>query len=365
MQLSAHTNRTGRSVRKQAPLFSLIEPELRKVKKLVNKQLADTEEPLSRLVKRMRTTGGKMLRPGLVLLSAAATGKITQQHIRIAAIMETIHSATLLHDDVVDEGEKRRGLPTINSLWGNESAVLVGDFLLSRVFAMCSDLRPDLISMIAALAERLCRGELKQVVERQNRQLIEREYMEIITDKTAAFFATCCELGGILAGAKQEQVRLLGRFGLNVGIAFQITDDLLDIIGDEDKTGKTLGTDASTNKITLPVIHLLRKVNENERKAVVDWLNRPAENKGRLIEMLKRSGSLEYAQGRAEQFASKAIASLDSLDDSGAKDALIQTARYVAASGRVNTCRPEVSGSVLSSERNKKAAVLQVDGADK
>ncbi len=277
------------------------------------------------------TRSGKMLRPGLVLLAGRCCGKITDEHIRVAAIVEMIHNATLLHDDVIDEGQKRRGLPTINSLWGNESAVLLGDFLLSRAFKMCAELEPQVARVIAATAIRVCEGELRQVSQRQNWQLSESEYIDIITEKSAALFSSCCYLGGLLARASETQVQSLADFGLNAGIAFQITDDLLDIIGDENKTGKTLGSDVSKHKLTLAVIHLLGAVEEGEKSAVKSKLNAVGESKEALAEMLRCYGSLEYARRRAQEFVGRAVAALAGLKESDAKEALIETARFMAS----------------------------------
>ena len=231
MQLPAHTELSGGFPHSPVPAFGFISDELNQVKELINEQLAGWAEEgiVSRLVEHLKGGGGKMLRPGLVLLAGGGCGKITDEHIRIAAIVEMIHNATLLHDDVIDEGQKRRGESTVNSLWGNESAVLLGDFLLSRVFRMCADLESRLQKIIADAAARICKGELRQISQRQNWQLSEPEYIEIITAKSAAFFGCCCELGGLLAGASEAQAQSLICFGQNAGIAFQITDDLLDI----------------------------------------------------------------------------------------------------------------------------------------
>ncbi|MHC4482701.1 MAG: polyprenyl synthetase family protein [Planctomycetota bacterium] len=248
---------------------------------------------------------------------------------KLAAIVEMIHNATLLHDDVIDEGQRRRGEPTVNSLWGNESAVLLGDFLLSKVFKMCADLKPEVTRIIAATTLRICEGELRQIVQRQNWQLSESEYIDIITEKSAALFGCCCHLGGLLAGASEAQAGLLTSFGLNTGIAFQITDDLLDIIGDESKTGKTLGSDVDKNKLTLAVIYLLRQMNGKGKAVVKSGLRAAQKGKGALAEMLRSHGSLEYAQNRAQEFVAKAIAALADLEESSAKEALIETAKFV------------------------------------
>ncbi|MBA7690062.1 Heptaprenyl diphosphate synthase component 2 [subsurface metagenome] len=364
MQLPAHTNTSDGLPQSMVPAFGLINDELWQVKKLVNEQLAGCSKSVRPLLEHLNTQGGKMIRPGLVLLSYQAvrapldannvrdkpsnarkhlTGRdalreekmqnnisnTQYEAIRIAATVEIIHNATLLHDDVIDEGQRRRGLPTVNSLWGNESAVLLGDLLLSKVFKMCADLEPRFQKIIAAAATRTCEGELRQIIQRRNWQLSESEYIDIITEKSAAFFSSCCSLGGLLANASETEVRLLTCFGLNVGIAFQITDDLLDIIGDESKTGKTSGSDVDKNKLTLAVIHLLRAVDEGEKSAVKGKVNSRWENKEALAEMLRRYGSLEYARSRAQQFVTKAIASLTGLKESDAKEALIETAKFI------------------------------------
>jgi octaprenyl-diphosphate synthase len=310
------------------PAFRLINDELGQVKELINEQLlcCPDEIGIRRLVEHLNGCGGKMIRPGLVLLAGGAVGKITYKHIRIAAIMEMIHNATLLHDDVIDEGQRRRGQATVNSLWGNESAVLLGDFLLSKVFKMCTDLEPQVAKIIATAAGRTCEGELRQIAQRENWQLSETEYLDIITEKSAALFSGCCYLGGFLGGAGEIEVRMLSDFGLNLGIAFQITDDLLDIIGDEVKTGKTLGSDVDKNKLTLAVIHLLGVMDEKGRIAVINSLC----NKAGMVKMLRSSGSLEYAYGRAQEFAEQAIATIEGFNQSECKNALIELTRFAA-----------------------------------
>jgi octaprenyl-diphosphate synthase len=398
------------------PAFRLIDDQLSRVKELINEQLTapapasgspagvkasarkGRAKDIDRLLEYVSSRSGKMIRPGLVLLSyrvvqpapaeafsetsdascekgltaenaESAENRLTRQTngglklknpansvdsavkenecstqhdirntqyeaIRVAAIVEMIHDATLLHDDVIDEGQRRRGQPTINSLWGNESAVLLGDFLLSRVFKMCAELEPREARVIAAAAIRICEGELRQIVQKRNWQLSESEYIDIITEKSAALFSSCCYLGGLLAQGTEKQVQSLAAFGLNVGIAFQITDDLLDIVGDESKTGKTLGRDADKNKLTLAVIHLLRAVDEEEKSAVIDsYLERKNTqyDKPALVEMLSRYGSLEYARNRAQEFVAAAVRALAGLQESDAKKALIETAKFMAS----------------------------------
>jgi octaprenyl-diphosphate synthase len=319
--------------------FNLIGPELTHVQQrilsFVSEDLSiaiqDTIEPL-----RNTLFSGKMIRPALVLLAGKACGGIVDEHIRVAALVEIIHNATLLHDDVIDEGCKRRGVATINSLWGNESAVLLGDFLLSKVFQACADLDPAVIRIIAAAVARTCEGELRQVSRRGNWQLTESEYIDIITEKTAALFSCCCELGVLLAGANKAQQQSLACFGLNVGIAFQITDDLLDIVGDEVQTGKTLGSDVDKNKLTLAVIHLLNTLERSQKKEMAVKLNVMSEDKKAVAGILSSFGALEYAEARGQEFANKAIKSLAELKQSDAKSALIEVAKFVGCRAQVH-----------------------------
>lgn len=346
MQQPAHTDISDSSSCYEIPAFRIIKEQLRQVKELMDEQLTTRvfslkggrpEKPaggdVDRLFEYVRSRSGKMIRPALVLLAAGCCGDITDEHIRVAAMIEMIHDATLLHDDVIDHGKRRRGKPTLNSLWGNESAVLMGDFLLSRVFRLCAEIKPELITLIATSAVRLCEGELKQVMQRSNWQLSESEYINVITEKSAVLFSSCCSIGAILAGAGESSVRALTEFGLNTGIAFQITDDLLDIVGDENDTGKTSGNDIQQCKLTLAVIHLLDIVEESERNKIIRSfleIDNAGCDKVKFAEVLNRAGSLEYARNRAQEYVGRAIRALDGIGDNDAKSALIETARFVA-----------------------------------
>ena len=341
MKSPAHTNISdsfhGISV------FRLISEELNLVKKLMDEQLTvrnpSTSEHkkalkyIDQLLESLRNRYGKMLRPGLVLLAGKCCGPIINDHFPVAASIEMIHNATLLHDDVIDDGKRRRGQPSINSLWGNESAVLLGDFLLSRVFRICADLETNIARIIATAAVRLCEGELRQIVQKQNWQLTESEYIDVITEKSAVLFSSCCHLGGLLSGADKSQVQKLSDFGLNAGIAFQIMDDLLDIIGDEKRTGKTLGRDVNKCKPTLAVIHLLKTVDDLKRNELINKYleagNCPPDMEA-FANILEESGSLEYTRNRAQEYVGKAIESLKGLDEGEAKIALIETAKFMA-----------------------------------
>ena len=317
---------------KGIPSFRLIDAPLRQVRHLIHQSLqtrgARTE--LASFFDHLRAGSGKMLRPGMVLLAGECFGTLTDEHIRVSAMVEMIHHATLLHDDVIDDGCKRRGIPTANYLWGNESAVLLGDFLLSQVFRMAAELDSPVARILAQTAARVCEGELRQTVHQRNWELSEAQYLEIITEKSASFFGGCCRLGAMLSQADESRIESVAQFGLLAGIAFQITDDLLDIAGDENHVGKTLQSDFAKDKPTLAVIHLLRTL-EASRQAEVRTLLESSDGTGHeLAALLEGAGSLRYARGQAAEYVARAVRALDEVPSGPAKEALIETARFMA-----------------------------------
>ena len=325
MQSSAKTG--GRSL----SIFSIIESELARVRTLIEGDLSGCSELISGMAACVNAGRGKVIRPGLLLLSGIACGELTENHIKAAAIFEMIHNVSLLHDDVIDEGKSRRGAPTLNSICGNESAVLFGDLLLGRVMQMCVGLDKRVAEIIALSAVRTCEGELRQISQRGNWSLSEPEYIEIIAGKTAALFEGACATGAVLAGAGESTVKSLAFYGRNVGIAFQITDDLLDLVGEQDKTGKPAGNDLDRDKLTLPLIHLLKTASEAEKQKVKQILSRQNGDAGRmeLVEKLNTSGSIEYARKQAEEFVGQAITAIAGFDNNEGSKSLVETARFI------------------------------------
>ena len=311
--------------------FSVIEEELTRVKSLIEGDLSDCSELVNGMVACVNAGQGKMIRPALVLLSGVACGGVTENHIKPAAIFEMIHSVSLLHDDVVDEGKSRRGVPTLNSICGNESAVLLGDLLLGRVMQMCVGLDKRVAEIIALSAMRTCEGELRQISQRGNWSLSEPEYIEIIAGKTAALFEGACATGAALAGAGESTMQALASYGRNTGIAFQITDDLLDLVGEQDKTGKAAGNDLDHNKLTLPLIHLLKTAGKAKEEKVKQILPRQNGDADRieLVKELNACGSIEYARSRAEEFVGQAITAIAGIGDNRGSKSLVETARFI------------------------------------
>jgi octaprenyl-diphosphate synthase len=332
MQLPVNSDAPQNAPWTEIQPFRGIDSQLRRVREYIRQALVTTTtaEELVPLYKHLSERNGKMIRPALVLLVGQCLGQLGEEHLHVAAMVQMIHDATLLHDDVVDEGDNRRGVPTVNCLWGNESAVLLGDFVLSRVFKMAAALDSTVAQVLAQTASRVCEGELRQVLQRRNWQLGEAEYIDIITDKSASFFSGCCRLGAMLAHARDEQTEAASSYGLHAGVAFQIMDDVLDITGDENRMGKNAQSDFDNSKPTLAVIHLLGMVGAREREAVHKMLRSPADSKRELAAMLARNGSVEYARQRACRYVDKAIESLETLPAGEARDALAETARLMA-----------------------------------
>ncbi len=274
-----------------------------------------------------------MLRPMLVLLSGQASGKLTDAHVTIATVVEMVHMATLVHDDVLDEAELRRKGATINHLRGNEAAVLLGDYLISHSYHLCSGLGSQLASRtIARTTNQVCEGELLQIHNRNNIDLDEDTYLQIITRKTASLCATCCQLGAMFAGASEQVVAQLETYGRSLGIAFQIQDDILDIVGEIETVGKTLGIDVEKGKMTLPMIHFLHSAPAEHRALLRSLLSsRDADKAERIRNLILPSGSVQYARERAHQLVNRARTSLSALPDTEARRVLDLMADFVVS----------------------------------
>ena len=312
-------------------LFAPIAVELSAAEAVLRGELRHSDPFIDSLVKHAFRLGGKRLRPALVLLSAQATGEINDAHIKLAAVVEMIHTATLVHDDVLDEASLRRHRETINARNDNEASVLVGDYLFTHAFYLASSLDTTFAARTIGRATNIvCAGELRQIHSRGNYTLSEAEYLDIIEAKTAELCACCCRLGAHYAGAKIERVETLDRIGRNLGIAFQIADDTLDLVGDERSMGKSLGTDLAKQKLTLPVIRLLAKTPPDDRPAIIDLLRSgDRTSRCRINEQLEQTGALDYARDKARAFAAAARADAERLADSPAREVLVTLADLV------------------------------------
>jgi octaprenyl-diphosphate synthase len=291
---------------------------------------------LNELTQRTRAYRGKLLRPKLLLLSGRATGALCRDHIVLAAVVEMVHMATLVHDDVLDEADLRRCGPTVNHTAGNEAAVLLGDYLISHAYHLCSSLGSVAAARrIAAATNTICEGELLQISHRGNWNLTEEEYLEIIRRKTAVLTSLCCELGAEKSSAPSLLVRRLAEFGMDVGMAFQIVDDLLDLTGSQEDVGKTTGRDAEMGKLTLPTIRFLRHAAAAQRRRLIDALSNGQPHRNDAVRtILAQSDVLDDAWDTARAYVASAVKRLDALAPSEAKDALVAAAEYVVARRR-------------------------------
>lgn len=314
--------------------FSLIESalqtDLQRIRDRIRRILSTDEPLLTERLSRLLDHPGKMLRPLLLLLSAEACGSVQPIHIDLAAILELLHTATLLHDDVVDGAVLRRGRPSANALWGNTAAVLLGDFLLSRALTAAARLQPSVISeQLLQTAQQICEGELRQNIHRGNWQMDEDLYLQIISAKTASLFAAGCMLGARWAQADESAVEALTQYGHWFGLAFQVRDDVLDLFSTEKKTGKPVGSDLAESKPTLPVILWLKTLSDSEKQKAVSDLNTPRQRR-RLIRQIGTSSVLVQVGIRLEQIREKACGCLKSLQETPAKETLCRLAEDIA-----------------------------------
>jgi octaprenyl-diphosphate synthase len=304
--------------RSAAAMFAPIARDLDEVERLLRQTLESPRPGVGRLIAHLAPYRGKRLRPALLLLTARACGRAGPAHHLLAAVVEMIHTATLVHDDVLDSATVRRHAPTVNAGWGNQASILLGDYLFTHAFHLSSTLDDvQACRLIGEATNRLCEGELHQVVQKGNLDLGEAEYFDIIDAKTAELTACSCRLGALYSGAGEDVVEQLSSYGRSLGMAFQIADDLLDLVGEEEKAGKSLGTDLEQQKLTLPVIRLLATAPAEQAGRVRSLLRSTVPTRRAVLAReLEASGALAYARRRAEEFAARAAADLECLPPS-------------------------------------------------
>lgn len=309
---------------KPAPNFlAAIRSDLDAVDRIFSQTLEHYRTPFASLLEHLKHYRGKRLRPALLLLVAKACGAITPRHHILAAAIEMIHTATLVHDDVLDEAEIRRHVRTVNAEWGNKISILLGDMLFTHAFHLTSRVDRRACEWIGDATNRVCAGELRQVSERGNLHLGEADYYAIVDGKTAALTEVACRMGAVHAGATEYVGDRLANYGRKLGIAFQIADDLLDLTGHEAKAGKTLGTDIEQRKMTLPLIHCLAHHPDAETLRSQIATGSP-QTLAAVRSALLQTGSIEYAREQADESSRKARAELDCLPPGECRDVLEQ-----------------------------------------
>ena len=294
------------------------------VNHLITQRLHSEVVLINQLSQYIISSGGKRLRPILALISARACGYQNDKHIDIAAIVEFIHTATLLHDDVVDESELRRGKESANNVWGNQAAVLVGDFLYSRAFEMMVDVDSmRVMQILAGTTNTIAEGEVLQLLNCHDADTTESSYMEVIHSKTAKLFEAACLLGAVLAGCDSKQEAAMAAYGMHLGTAFQLVDDVLDYNADSEKLGKNVGDDLAEGKPTLPLIIALKRANATDGAIIRHAIeNGGLEQIEQIMTTIRNTDSLGYTMERARQEAERAVQNLAVFEDSAHKQAL-------------------------------------------
>jgi len=268
---------------------------------------------------------GKKIRPLLVLLSSKVVGDVNESTYRGAILVELLHTATLVHDDVVDGAEKRRGFPSINAVWKNKVAVLMGDYLLSRGLLLSVEGNDfDFLKVVTNTVKRMSEGELLQIKKTQKLNIDEETYFRIISDKTASLLSTCCEIGATSTTDNTDKIIAMRNYGENLGLAFQIRDDILDYIGSSKLVGKPLGADIKDKKITLPLIYSLKQATKNERANVIKMIKngKKKNNIEEIIEFVNKYDGMKYAFSIAKEYSKKAKESLSIFENSESRFAL-------------------------------------------
>jgi octaprenyl-diphosphate synthase len=320
-------------------IFDLISPELMLVEQEFERQARSNIQVIAYIGEHLRRSGGKRVRPALTILSDYAVGGdgSSESAIRMATVMEFLHTATLVHDDVIDSAETRRNRPSINSEFGNQTAVLMGDWLYMSAFEISLAERSlPILDILTAVTRKMTEGELLQLTLLSRTDISEEQYFDVIARKTAYLFSACCEIGSLLGGADPKTQGMLRDYGMNLGIAFQLVDDLLDFTSSEDVLGKPAGADLLEGKISLPMIFLLQREPRWRAEAQRVIAEGSYENVSResLLRALEDTGALGLAQERATEYAEAARGALDGLNNSPYTNALAAIPSYIVERDR-------------------------------
>jgi len=315
-------------------LYKLIQNDLKKVDALILDRVKSQVPLISHVASHIIASGGKRIRPALTLISAQLCGYTGERHIQLAAAVEFIHTATLLHDDVVDESKIRRGLATANELFGNKASILVGDFLLSQAFQlMVGDGSLKVLKILSDAAAVISKGEVMQLMMEGQPETTVENYLQVISSKTAVLFAAACELGAVVSGQENRE-EALREFGIYIGLAFQLIDDALDYTADEAILGKTVGDDFREGKITLPVILAYNAGNEAEKRFWQRTLSEMIQEKGDLEEarfFMRQYDAIGQTIAMAKRYCQKAALALSTFDPSPARGAMLDIADFCAS----------------------------------
>jgi octaprenyl-diphosphate synthase len=322
-----------------AQLFEPIRADLERVDQEFGRHVQSQIDLIPKIGQYIQTSGGKRMRPAVLLMASRLSGYRGDRAILYAAVVEFIHTATLVHDDIIDDAELRRGRLAVHSRWGNDITVLLGDYLYikSMALALTHDAL-DIIRLLCDVTLRMIEGELYQLTKNGDADITEEEHFDIIRRKTAYLFGGCAQIGGMLGKVTSERAEALREYGFNLGIAFQLVDDLLDFTGDTQAVGKPIGSDLREGKVTLPLIHLLRQSSDGVGSRIVRDIiasrSVAAEQWDALLRSLKDHASIDYAYRRAVEYADRAKKPLYAFPPSAERDALLALPDYVLSRDR-------------------------------
>jgi octaprenyl-diphosphate synthase len=320
-------------------IFEPIRADLELVDREFARHVESQVELIPQIGRYIQTSGGKRIRPAVLLMAARLGGYVGDRAVLYAAVVEFIHTATLVHDDIIDDSELRRGRQAVHSRWGNDVTVLLGDYLYIKSMALA--LTHDTLDIVRVLCDvtlKMIEGELYQLTKNGDADISEDEHFEIIRRKTAYLFGGCAQIGGMLGKVPTEREQALREYGFNLGIAFQLVDDLLDYTGDAQAVGKPIGSDLREGKVTLPLIHLLKQSNDGNGSRIIREIiasrTVTAEQWSELLQCLKDHASIDYAHRRAVEFAERAKKPLYAFPPSSERDALLALPDYVLSRDR-------------------------------
>lgn len=336
MQSQLHIDEQEQQVAPMSPeeIFSLVASDIRIVEEEFNRNITDSSPIIETMARYLHDGGGKRVRPALLLLaSRLVCGEASPSAIRLAAVMEMLHTATLVHDDIIDEAKVRRGRASVNAQWGNNKTVLMGDWLYMTAFDMTLRERSfDILDILTRMTRLMVGGELIQLTLIGNSFITESEHLDIVRRKTAYMFSACAEVGGIIAGATSDDQRALARYGLSVGISFQLIDDVLDFVSTEAKLGKPVMNDLREGKLTLPLIYLMEQGDAEHRRMIETVMReRSFETVKRedVLRLIEEHGALARARDEAKRYADEAIESLSAFAPSPYRQALLSVPRFI------------------------------------
>lgn len=313
-------------------IFKPFRADLKEFNRYFEELMASNVRLVDSVAKYLVKHKGKQFRPTLLVASARASGKPSRQTYITAVVVELLHTATLVHDDVVDEAEIRRGFPALNRVWKNKVAVLMGDYLLAKsLIAATESGNLEIMNIVATAAKRMSKGELLQFQKSRNLDINEEEYFQLISDKTASLISACCELGALTVNARPEHREALKNYGEYLGIAFQIRDDMLDYEGSSGVIGKPVGLDLKERKITLPLLYAFRHAPEKSRKKIIRLIKNGTRRKeiNYIVNFVEEYQGLALAKEKGESYVARAKAELEKLPPSVARNALAELADFV------------------------------------